>query len=206
VSPLDAPDVSGLDAPDLPRAVDVLAEAFADNPLNRGVIRRRSRSARVRSNAWGLRVQLPLAVRHGNVLAARADAAVAGVLVGSPPFGHPFPPPPLLLRIAAAFGQGLAAAGRWNEVYEALLARRPEAPHWYLSLLGVHPAAQGRGLGGALLGAWLGRVDAAGGDAWLETDAPRSLGLYRAAGFEVREEIALAGVPIWLLERGARRG
>jgi GNAT superfamily N-acetyltransferase len=104
----------------------------------------------------------------------------------------------------SALGQGLGAAERWGEAYEALLARRPGEAHWYLSLLGVRPPSRGLGVGGALLAAWLARVDATHGSAWLETDEPRNLSFYRRAGFEVRGELELFSVPIWLLGRGAR--
>jgi ribosomal protein S18 acetylase RimI-like enzyme len=185
-------------------AVHLLADAFADNPLNRAVIRSPRRDRRERSNAWGLRIQLPLAARHGQVLAGREGGRLAGVLVGGAPWAHPFPAPSLLLRVASAFGQGLGAAARWGEAFEALLARRPADAHWYLSLLGVRPERRGRGIGAALLASWLGRVDEARGAAWLETDEPRTLALYRRAGFEVRGELELFSVPIWLLGREPR--
>jgi ribosomal protein S18 acetylase RimI-like enzyme len=185
-------------------AVRLLADAFADNPLNRAVIRSSRRGRRERSNAWGLRVQLPLAARYGQVLAGHDGAGLAGVLVAGAPWAHPFPAPSLALRIASAFGQGLGAAARWGEAFEALLARRPTDAHWYLSLLGVRPERRGRGIGAALLASWLARVDEARGAAWLETDEPRTLPLYRRAGFEVRGELELFSVPIWLLGREPR--
>ena len=185
-------------------AIRLLADAFADNPLNRAVIGRAHRASRERSNAWGLAAQLPSALRYGTVLGARREGSLAGVLIGASPFSHPFPSPSVARRALSALGQGLGAAQRWSEVFELLLARRPELPHWYLSLLGVRPDRRGLGVGGALLGAWLARVDGAGGAAWLETDEPRNLPFYRRAGFEVRGELEVLSVPIWLLGRGAR--
>jgi ribosomal protein S18 acetylase RimI-like enzyme len=185
-------------------AMRLLAEAFADNPLNRAVIRRPSRAGRVRSNAWGLAVQLPQALRHGVVLAGRRRGRLAGVLLGAAPWAHPFPAPSLPRCVASALGQGLGAAERWGQAFEALLARRPADAHWYLSLLGVTPESRRLGVGGALLAAWLAQVDAAGGAAWLETDEPRNLSFYRRAGFEVTGELELFSVPVWLLGRGTR--
>lgn len=182
----------------------LLAAAFADNPLNRAVIRRSSVWRRERSNAFGLAIQLPLALRCGTVLGARRSGSLAGVLVGAPPWGHPFPAPSLARRVTASLGQGLGAAGRWSEVFEALLARRPAGAHWYLALLGVRAEQRRGGIGRALLADWLARVDAAAGAAWLETDEPRSLGFYRGAGFEVRGELTLFSVPVWLLGREPR--
>jgi ribosomal protein S18 acetylase RimI-like enzyme len=188
----------------LPAAIAVLADAFADAPLTRCVVGG-SRARRVRSTRLGLRAQLPGALARATVL-GDAAAPLAGVLIGAPPFAHPFPAPPLARRLVTAFGQGFGVAGGWAELFERLVARRPAAPHFYLALLGVAPAHQRRGIGARLLRAWLAEVDAARASAWLETDEPRSLGLYRAAGFEVAGEIAFRSVPIWLLARGARGG
>jgi ribosomal protein S18 acetylase RimI-like enzyme len=146
-------------------AVRLLAAAFADNPLNLAVIRRHRRARRERSNAWGLAAQLPLARRRSGVLAGRLGGTLAGVLVAAAPWAHPFPAPSLARRVITAFGQGLGAAERGDRVYEALLARRPAGPHWYLSLLGVRSESRRVGVGGALLAAWLDGVDRAGGAA-----------------------------------------
>jgi ribosomal protein S18 acetylase RimI-like enzyme len=182
----------------------LLSEAFADAPLTRRVVGG-SRARRIRSTRLGLAAQLPEAFVRTTVLGARTGATLAGVLIGAPPYAHPFPPPSLARRIWTAAGQGFAVAGRWAELFETLQRHRPERPHWYLALLGVAPAAQRRGVGTALLRGWLAEVDAARGAVWLETDEPRSLGLYRAAGFEIAGATSFASVPIWLLERAPRR-
>ena len=183
----------------------VLADAFADAPLTQRVVGG-SRSRRLRSTRLGLGAQLPAAFARATVLGEGGGATLQGVLVGAPPCAHPFPPPPLAVRLWTAALQGFAVAGRWAELFERLQTRRPADPHWYLALLGVAPAAQRRGIGSRLLRAWLAEVDAARGSVWVETDEPRSLGLYRAAGFESAGELAFDAVPIWLLSRAPRRG
>lgn len=55
---------------------------------------------------------------------------------------------------------------------------------WYLSILGVSPAAQGTGLGGRLLGPTLAEADAEGAVCYLETYSPRSMRFYGRLGFE----------------------
>ena len=52
-------------------------------------------------------------------------------------------------------------------------------PHWYLVLIGVDPARQGRGLGSLLLRAGLARVDQDGVECRLFTDQPRNVPLYQ---------------------------
>jgi ribosomal protein S18 acetylase RimI-like enzyme len=78
-------------------------------------------------------------------------------------------------------------------------ARHPhDPPHWYLFILGTEPAAQGRGLGSALLAQVLAGVDAEGGSAYLESSSEPNLALYGRHGFEVTSEVVIPGGPrIW---------
>ena len=74
---------------------------------------------------------------------------------------------------------------------------------WYLSIAGIHPDAQGRGLGASLLAPGLAAVDAAGVVCFLETYNERSLPFYGRLGFEVagRYTEAVTGVDYWLMLR-----
>jgi ribosomal protein S18 acetylase RimI-like enzyme len=58
----------------------------------------------------------------------------------------------------------------------------PEA--WYLSILGVLPAMQGRGIGAKLLLPTLAEADAAGAICYLESFSERNPAFYRRLGFE----------------------
>ena len=72
-----------------------------------------------------------------------------------------------------------------SQVGESLRRFHPDEPHWYLSMIGVDPMRQGRGLGSALLEAGLARCDAEGGLAYLESSNPKNVPLYQRHGFEV---------------------
>jgi ribosomal protein S18 acetylase RimI-like enzyme len=194
-----------LDAAQLPGAAALLARAFRDSPLNRRVLGGRGPAARLRANARGLGAALPAARVHGLVTGAWADGVLGGVLVAAPPPGGPFPAPPLLTRLRTVLGQGLAVAGRWAAVEEELAGWRLGEAHWRLASLGVEPALAGRGIGGALLSEWLARVDRDALPARLETDEPRNLAFYARVGFDVAEERALLGAPVWLMRRAPRR-
>jgi len=57
------------------------------------------------------------------------------------------------------------------------------ADAWYLSILAISPAAQGRGLGTRLLAPTLAEADAAGVPCFLETFTPPSVPFYERLGF-----------------------
>ena len=81
------------------------------------------------------------------------------------------------------------------QVGEQMDRFHPEAPHWYLSMIGVDPARQGRGLGSALLRHTLALCDAEGAPAYLESSNPRNVPLYERHGFEVLGQIQPGDFP-----------
>jgi len=186
-----------------PAAVELLARAFRDNPLNVAVIGGGA-ERRLRSNRHGMRGLVPMASLHGEVWALRDGARLCAALVGVPPLLHPLPPPPLALRLRTLFGQGLGVALRWARVFEELDRIHPEEPHWYLGTFGVDPPVQGRGLGSGLLASWLERIDAERGAVYLETDRPENVPFYERAGFDTVREVSVLDVPIWCMRRESR--
>jgi GNAT superfamily N-acetyltransferase len=182
----------------------VLARAFRDNPLNRAVIGG-SPARRVRANRAGVSAYLPTALARARVIGVREGGALAGVLVATPPGGWPLPPPDLAGFARLLWGQGLRVARRWSEVSRELRAWHPLDPHWYLATVGVEPGRWGRGAGHALLADFLACVDAQRARAYLETDRRELAGFYGRAGFELRREIEVLGVPVLLMERPAQR-
>lgn len=81
-------------------------------------------------------------------------------------------------------------------VFEQMAAYHPHEPHWYLPLIAVDPACQGRGLGGALLKEALVRCDADGLPAYLESSNPRNITLYERHGFEILGRIQVGSSPV----------
>jgi GNAT superfamily N-acetyltransferase len=79
----------------------------------------------------------------------------------------------------------------YHRIVEFMAARAPAvvpAGAWYLSILGISPAAQGRGLGAQLLAPTLVEADAAGAPCFLETFTPRSVAFYERLGFRSAAE------------------
>jgi ribosomal protein S18 acetylase RimI-like enzyme len=69
-------------------------------------------------------------------------------------------------------------------IFEQMGNAHPTEPHWYLSLIGVDPGHQGKGLGSVLLGAMTERLDREGLPAYLESTNVRNLTIYERFGFE----------------------
>lgn len=83
-------------------------------------------------------------------------------------------------------------------------AIHPMPLHWYLATIGTDPAAQGRGLGAALIESGLARSDAQHLPAYLEASTARNVAYYERFGFEVTKEVHVPdGPPLWLMWRPA---
>ena len=106
----------------------------------------------------------------------------------------------------AAFATALEGdLDRIGTLGEAMAEHHPHDDHWYLLAIGAVPAAQGRGVGSALLAHTLALADERGEPAYLEASSPRSRALYARFGFEVLAEFsALDGPPLWAMWRPPR--
>jgi ribosomal protein S18 acetylase RimI-like enzyme len=80
-------------------------------------------------------------------------------------------------------------------VFEQMAHYHPDEPHWYLPLIGVDPAQQGKGYGSALLVHALRLCDENGKPAYLESSNPKNIPLYRRHGFEVLGTIQVGNSP-----------
>jgi ribosomal protein S18 acetylase RimI-like enzyme len=80
-------------------------------------------------------------------------------------------------------------------MFDQMDAHHPVEPHWYLPLIGVDPACQGRGLGSLLLEHTLTRCDRDRVPAYLEASNSRNVPLYERHGFKVLGEIQAGSSP-----------
>jgi ribosomal protein S18 acetylase RimI-like enzyme len=106
---------------------------------------------------------------------------------------------PLLYSIS-----GIRGSLRGLALGEKLEAYHPHEAHAHLVFLGVAPAAQGRGVGSALLKQTLAPLNAAGTVAFLETSTERNVALYQRHGFEVTGELDLPQLHMWSMTRQPR--
>jgi GNAT superfamily N-acetyltransferase len=80
-------------------------------------------------------------------------------------------------------------------IFEQMASYHPSEPHWYLPLIGVDPAHQGKGHGDALMSYTLERCDRDQVPAYLESSNPRNISLYRRHGFEPLGAIQVGSSP-----------
>lgn len=182
----------------------VLARAFADDPLYSYAIPDPERRRRI------LPVYFSAGACYGSLYGALdlAPGAPDGAAVWVAPEGAEM----TTERLTAA---GFPAALALFEVEERarlayagahLAGLRRQAvpgPHWYLMLIGVEPAYQGRGVGARLLREGLMRADQARLPCYLETTQPRNVAFYERHGFTVVStgELPEGGFSYWTMYR-----
>jgi GNAT superfamily N-acetyltransferase len=126
---------------------------------------------------------------HGTAHLAATGAAAAMWL---PPGVHPDGE-----RLAALTAEHVPAERQadMDRVFAQMDTHHPSGPCWYLPLIGVDPACQGRGYGSALLRYALERCDRDGMPAYLESSNARNIPLYQRHGFEIIGEIQAGTSP-----------
>ena len=90
-----------------------------------------------------------------------------------------------------------------NDLTAEVHQRSVTGPHWYLSVIGVAPEAQRRGLGSVLLTTMIDRLDREGLPAYLDTGTAENVAFYQRHGFIVAAELLEPGSGV--LIRGMRR-
>ncbi|HEX6757384.1 MAG TPA: GNAT family N-acetyltransferase [Propionibacteriaceae bacterium] len=133
---------------------------------------------------------------HGSAVGAFLDDHLAGVALWQPPGRFPLTPlrkarmTPALLRAAIAAPRAFRQFARSGAALEQAF---PDELVWYLQALGVHPDAQRRGVGAALLSAGLAVVDADHTACHLHTSDPLNVEYYRRWGFQLTQPAFPAG-------------
>jgi GNAT superfamily N-acetyltransferase len=180
---------------DVPDCGHVLASAFVDDPVFRWCIPEGARRDDLLPQFFAL-------VTTALVGYDEVHIAAGGVALWVPAGQAAVP-----ASEAEAFGEALEAlvgadAERTFAIVDLLESNHPTEPHHYLWFLGVEPAAQGRGIGSGLLSWMLDRGDREGTPAYLEATSPANRRLYERHGFEVVNELSVAGSPpLWPMWR-----
>jgi GNAT superfamily N-acetyltransferase len=183
-------------------AIDVAARALADGPLTIAVCGE-DLEYNFRQLRRFFRLQYRLAP-HQRPLVARLDGRIVAS-TNDLHSGGCHASPWMKLRSAPALLATRPSVAlrtlRWFSDWER---RDPlPRPHAHFGPFGVLPELQGRGIGSLVLTEYTRRLDAAGEDAYLETEKRENVALYSRFGFEVVEEAEVLGVPNWFMWRDA---
>jgi len=76
-------------------------------------------------------------------------------------------------------------------------------PHWYLSLIGVGPNHQGKGVGQQLLSTTINKIDLECKPIYLETNKEKNVEIFKRFGFRILKKVIVPGTEIfhWSLLR-----
>ena len=182
--------------------VGVISRGMRDNPTHVAALgedpgRRERRVNRIFSRV------LPV-MGHSLILARHPDGTILGVLGMAAP-GRCQPNGKQRMKLTLGLlplgPRALSRSLRWVGAWEK---RDPEERHWHLGPVAVDAHLQGMGIGSKLLRVFCAQMDAAGEDAYLETDKPENVRFYERFGFEVVGEEKVIGVPNWYMARPAR--
>ena len=171
-------------------AAGALADAFAGEPSAIGS------DARPSARRLLMRVPVDACARAGGLVVAREGGAVVGAAAWLPGdrrgggVGHVWTSGSW--RLLPLLGvRGLRAVLREAAETDRLVSRYVSPDDAYLWIVGVVPAAHGRGLGGALVRAVVEDARAAGhGRLVLVTHNPANVPVYRALGLHVVDDTA----------------
>lgn len=201
---LDQLEIGAIGEDETEEVLDVVARGMRDNPVNVAAFGEDPEARRRRFRRLAAAMFSVSDLSH-TLVARREDGLVVGVCGMLPPgdcrpgLGQQLRMLPALLSI------GPRTAGRVARWMGAWRRHDPEERHWHLGPLAVDAHLQGEGVGSRMMQVFCARMDAAGEDAYLETDKPINVRFYERFGFEVVGEEDVLGVPNWFMLRRAGR-
>ena len=179
-------DAIRLKPSDRASAARVFARAFFHYPVM--VSHWPDPARRARYLEWYLGCALSYGLRYGQVYTTRD---LAGLALWLPPgqthftlwryIRAGFLLTPLLMGIRQSF----ALAMQQDDAAQKVHAEIAPGPHWYLWMLGVDPAQQGKGIGGLLMRPALEQADRQHLPSYLETHDEKNVPFYLKHGFDL---------------------
>ena len=199
-------EIGAADPSEMEAVLGVIARGMRDNPTHVAALGENSERREKRVRRIFSRV-LPV-MGHSLILARHPDGTILGVLGMAAPGrcqANAKQRMQLMLGLLPLGPRALSRSLRWVGTWEK---RDPEERHWHLGPVAVDAHLQGMGIGSKLMRIFCAQMDAAGEDAYLETDKPENVRFYERFGFEVVGEQEVIGVPNWYMARrpDARRG
>ena len=184
---------------DIPQVADVLAKAYATNPVFLAIYQGKPMVAR--------RLQITFAgafkYASGNFFIAELDGRIlGGMWIAEWPACQAMSLKVMLSAVRAA--GGLAPLIRATKMQGVWKKHYPQKPHWHLKTVGIEPDFQSKGIGSQMMELYCDIIDKNKSEAYLETDRPENVPFYERFGFKVVEEEVKIGVKSWFMLRPAK--
>ena len=198
-------EIGHLTADRLSEAAALLARAFHEDPGHVHLYPDATARARALPHQFSAACREAMGLSH--VRTASVGGRLVGIAVWLPPGAYPISIWRQLRLVPDVARMCLASPRSFGKVVRFAAAAHmahPAQPYWYLQVIGVEPALQGRGIGTRLVGPVLDMADRAGQPCYLETDTAPNVRWYRGLGFEVRAagvEFIAGGPPYWTMLR-----
>jgi len=186
-------------ASDLAQAVDCLAAAFAEDPITSFLLEAGPHDRERLTHFFSLLARARIALGMP-VLVARSTAGVRGAAMGNTTAPPPWPS--ALEHEWDLLEFSIPGFNRRAALYDEIAERsKPPVPHYYLGVIGLHPAAQGLGMGMRLLKSFcdLSEADPLSEGVHLETANPSNVRFYERAGFTVTGQGSLGTSTLWCM-------
>jgi len=199
------PLIRDLDSADLPAAAAVVGRGMRDNPLHVRAFGDDPARREARLTALFTALLRRQHLAQGVILGASVDDRLVGVCGMIQP-GRCRPTLAQTLRVLPTLvtGRGFGLTLRVVNWTSAWPRRDAGDPHWHLGPVAVERHLQGQGIGSLLLEECCRRLDAAGADAYLETDKAENLAFYERFGFQTVGDDIVQGVTSWFMVRTIR--
>lgn len=184
---------------DIEPAVSCLATAFADDPIT-GFLLQTGAGYHERVS-WFFALLMGARLALGMpVLMARDSIGIHGAAMGYTTARPEWPK-----RFADdwdRFENTIPGLSERMAIYDEIADKsKPTVPHYYLGVLGLDPALQGRGVGMQLLRSFceLSAADPLSAGVYLETANPTNVSFYERAGFEQTGRGRLGDATLWCM-------
>ena len=179
----------------------VLTRGMRDNPLHIAAFGTDPAHREPRNrHLFAMAASRPDYARH-MLVARNGDGQIVGVCGMTAP-GSCLPTTSEKLRMLPSILKlGPGSAKRLFSWLGAWSRHDPQTAHWHFGPLAVDAHLQGQGIGSAMMRVFCAQMDAAGADAYLETDREINVRFYRKFGFEVVGEEQVLGTANWFMIR-----
>ena len=194
---------------EIDKASEILVRAFIEDPMFRYLGIKTGQELRVDVNLlkWFCDLSLHNVMKYNCIYVSKnLEGVAAWIPPGKPEMN-------IWQSLSMLFG--LFRKCGWHRFRRCLslfsaLERHHQAemnkPHWLLSLIGVAPAYQGKGIGSLLLQPVLEQADREGFPCYLSTFTEQAVYFYRKHGFEIlwQGEVSEGSPFVWTMKRSPR--